>query len=127
MGNYILSYVSGSTGYARTTETDSLKDAFMDCEYYRHNYTAYFSVYSKISDAFIFRKPVLTYTPEIDKISGMVTRHQKYYWKKQNEIRMKAIDYDFRSDNDPVTTQAYFRKMAKRFGLVQEFTENAII
>lgn len=124
---FIVSYASGATGYGRETETDSLKDVFLDCEYYRHQYTAYFSVYDTVTDDFIFRKCTLEFKPEIETIYNMVTRGQARYWKDQQFVRQQAIDYDFETDDDPIGSQQYFRKMARRYGLVREFTENAII
>ena len=70
-----------------------------------------------------------------------MTRNQKYYKRGKAKAREFAIEYqmflegyDDRWDEDSIWTwnavwewEDYFRKLGKRFGLLREFRENAII
>lgn len=57
----------------------------------------------------------------------------KTYKERKEEARQKAIDwqYDFANHNyswlELAQWQQYFEKLARRYGLTEEFTENGII
>ena len=57
----------------------------------------------------------------------------KTYAERKEEARQKAIDwqYDFENHNyswgELVEFSAYFEKLGKRYGLLEEFMENGII
>ena len=63
-----------------------------------------------------------------------MTRYQKYYKKRQEALRGQAIEFqhklfsaDFASFESLYETCEYFRYWGKRFGLLREFRENAIL
>ena len=57
----------------------------------------------------------------------------KNYQTRKEEARREAIDYQAKASaaayslGELAEIQAYFEKIARRFGLVREFRENAII
>lgn len=61
-------------------------------------------------------------------------KYKRYYQKRQNQLREQAIDWQIRCAegevmywSDIVYWCDYFRYWGKRFGLLREFRENAII
>ena len=64
-----------------------------------------------------------------------MTRNQKYYYKGKEKAREEAIDFQLRifdenaQDDFFALSEEYekFRKLGKRFGLMEEFRENAVI
>ena len=63
-----------------------------------------------------------------------MSRYQKYYYKRQAQLREQAIEWQFRFADGEVFYYSelaewceYFRYWGKRFGLLREFAENAII
>ena len=57
----------------------------------------------------------------------------KTYSQLQEEARQKAIDWQRKASEKPMymselaERNEYFRKLGKRYGLIREFKENAII
>ena len=55
------------------------------------------------------------------------------YQRKKEEARQQAIEYQYSfneynySYSEVAYYQAYFEKLAKRYGLIKEFKENCII
>ena len=63
-----------------------------------------------------------------------MSRYQRYYHKRQEQLREQAIDWQIRCSEGEVMYWSdiaywgdYFRYWGKRFGLLREFKENAII
>ena len=63
-----------------------------------------------------------------------MSKYQEYYQRKQWELRNEAIAWQLHFIkgevmyySDLAEATAHFRKYGKRFGLLQEFSENAII
>ena len=64
-----------------------------------------------------------------------MSKYQKYYRRGQEKARNEAIEYQFRlfDEENPISWgeiaewTEYFRKLGKRFGLMQEFAENLIV
>lgn len=58
---------------------------------------------------------------------------KKTYLQLQEEARQKAIDWQMKVSEKPMYMSElaewneYFRKLGKRYGLLKEFRENAII
>lgn len=64
----------------------------------------------------------------------MVSKYQRYYYKRQAQLRERAIDWQMRfaegaiySWSDIAEAGDYFQYWGKRFGLLREFKENAIL
>ena len=135
---FIMNYATST--YCNEIETDSIKEMFLFVEGFRYRKSNGFEKYASVSvydnqiDAFIFRKKVLSFYPEINLVDGYLTRYQRYYLKKQRELQQDAIDWQYEVWSNEETSfeelqEGYerFKKLGKRFGLVQEFKENAII
>lgn len=65
-----------------------------------------------------------------------MSKYKRYYQKRQNQLREQAIDWQIRLSEGLDETLGwilvaervnYFRYWGKRFGLLREFRENAII
>lgn len=63
-----------------------------------------------------------------------VTKYQRYYRKRQEQLRNEAIEWQYTFDNGEVVYWSdiaewgdYFKYWGKRFGLLREFKENGII
>lgn len=63
-----------------------------------------------------------------------MSKYQKYYNKRKAQLVEQAIDFQIKcadgecnSFMDVIEMQDYFRYWGKRFGLLREFEENAII
>lgn len=62
-----------------------------------------------------------------------MTKYQKYYRKRQEDIRGQAIEWQYGLENanysysELVEWTDYFRTMGRRYGLLREFEENAVI
>ena len=62
-----------------------------------------------------------------------MTRYQTYYRDGKESARQEAIEWQAHYADRPrymsedAKDAAYFRALAKRYGLVEEFTENGII
>lgn len=63
-----------------------------------------------------------------------MSKYKRYYQKRQNQLREQAIEWQMKfSDgevmywSDIVEAGDYFRYWGKRFGLLREFRENAIL
>lgn len=63
-----------------------------------------------------------------------MSKYQEYYRRGQAKTRCEAIEYQSLFENgevlywsDIAEYTAHFKKLGKRFGLMQEFAENAII
>lgn len=63
-----------------------------------------------------------------------MTKYQKYYAKRQMQLREQAIEWQMKFSNGEVLYYSdlaeaceYFRYWGKRFGLLREFEENGII
>ena len=70
------------------------------------------------------------------KLKGedIMSKYKRYYQKRQNQLREQAIEWQMKfSDgevmywSDIAEAGDYFRYWGKRFGLLREFRENAII
>lgn len=140
---FVITYSSGATGYGWTDETNSIKDMFLCIDGFRYKsggfeHTAFLSVWDNATAQCIFYKKALEFYPETDTRNQYASRYQRYYWKRQNELREKAIDWQYKtfcfdeSETDTDFTSLYdaleyFKYWGKRFGLLEEFKENAII
>ena len=64
-----------------------------------------------------------------------MSKYQSYYRRGQAKARCEAIEYQFRlfDEENPIPWwevnewAEHFKKLGKRFGLMREFTENAIL
>ena len=64
-----------------------------------------------------------------------MTKNQKYYRSRQERLRQEAIEYQIDCYTGEIQLSYselaewcnYFRKYGKRFGLLREFEENAIL
>lgn len=62
-----------------------------------------------------------------------MTRNQRYYARGKARLRSEAIEFQFKVFEeripwwDAADYAAYFEEKGKRFGLLREFRENAII
>ena len=141
---FSISYSSGTTGYGWHKETNDLRDMFQCVDGFRYKnskgyeHSAHLTVWDNEKEDFIFWKDVLEFYPKTNKLNEYVSRYQKYYWRKQNELRQSAIDWQYKTfchDDEEEDTDYYslfewaehFRTYGKRFGLIEEFKENAII
>jgi hypothetical protein len=57
---------------------------------------------------------------------------KQYYQKRKAEVREEAIEWQAASSKydysywEVISTETYFRRLGKRYGLLKEFKENAI-
>ena len=63
-----------------------------------------------------------------------MSKYKRYYQKRQSQLREQAIDWQMKFSDGEVMYYTdlaeaceYFRYWGKRFGLLREFRENAII
>lgn len=63
-----------------------------------------------------------------------MSKYTKYYQKRQEQLREQAIDWQMKFSNgeilyytDLADACEYFSYWGKRFGLLREFRENAIL
>ena len=63
-----------------------------------------------------------------------MSKYQKYYRQRQENLRCEAIEWQMKFEfgevmywSDIAEAGDYFSKYGRRFGLIREFRENAII
>lgn len=63
-----------------------------------------------------------------------MSKYKRYYQKRQNQLREQAIDWQMKFSEGEVLYYSdlaeaceYFSYWGKRFGLLREFRENAIL
>lgn len=137
---FSISYHSATTGYGWNIETDSIKEMFLTVNGFRYDRSrgyeqnASIMVYDNQVDDWVFLKSAFRFDPQISRFNGLLSRYQKYYLEMQQKARNDAIDWQYAVWSNEESSfdelqEGYerFKKLGKRFGLVQEFRENAII